>query len=136
MPIPPTSRSADRLVEIAIKQGRSERVAELRRERSETALARGPPLPEMFDRNQPQRDAAEMGQLAERLGRNFEARAYLTVAVSVDPERSDLQRSLAILQERSENRSAPARTLADLLAAEFGAHLNNSGRLTPEPVHP
>ena len=103
---PTDFESADRLVEIAIKQGRSERVAELGRERLETARLEARYL-KLFERNQPQRDAAEMGQLAERLGRDFEARAYLTVAVSVDPDRVDLGRTLAVLQKRAENREAP-----------------------------
>jgi enediyne biosynthesis protein E4 len=132
---PTDFESADRLVELLTKKGRSERVAELGRKRADIEKVEARYL-KLFDRNQPQRDAAEMSQLAERLGRRFEAKAYLTVAVSVDPERSDLRRSLAILQERSENRSAPARTLADLLAAGFGADRDTSGRLTPGPIHP
>ena len=39
----------------------------------------------LFDRNQPIRDAEEMAQIAERLGRTFEARAFLTVEISARP---------------------------------------------------
>ena len=73
----------------------------------------------MFERNQPQRDAAEMGHLAERLGRVFEAKAYLTVAVHVNPDRVDLGAIASYANERAENRQVSGRTLADLLAAEF-----------------
>ncbi len=39
----------------------------------------------LFDRNQPIRDAEEMAQIAERLGRTFEARAFLTIEIAARP---------------------------------------------------
>ena len=41
------------------------------------------------------RDAEEMAHLAEQLGRGFEARVFLTLAISDEPEREDLRRELA-----------------------------------------
>ncbi len=41
--------------------------------------------------NQPRRDAAEMARLADDSAADFEARAFLTVAIAVDPERDDLR---------------------------------------------
>jgi enediyne biosynthesis protein E4 len=125
----------DRLVELAKEQGRADRIADLQHTRAEIKRMEARYC-NLFERNQPQRDAAEMGQLAKRLGRVFEARAYLTVAVHVDPDRVDLMRSLAMLQERAENRQLSGRTLADLLAAELGEIVETSARLTPRPGYP
>ena len=58
----------------------------------------------LFDRNQPVRDAEEMADLAERLGRTFEARGFLTVEIAEDPEREDLRRKLEELRESSNGR--------------------------------
>jgi enediyne biosynthesis protein E4 len=125
----------DRLVELAKKQGRAERIAALQHSQGEMERMEARYW-NLFERNQPQRDAAEMGQLAERLGRVFEARAYLTVAVHVNPDRVDLMRSLAMLNERAENRQLSGRTLADLLAAELREIVETSARLPPWPGYP
>jgi tetratricopeptide (TPR) repeat protein len=61
---------------------------------------------ELERRNQPIRDAAELARIAERLGSPFEARAFLTVAVAVDPDRADLRTELDRLV-RSERSTAP-----------------------------
>ena len=49
----------------------------------------------LHERKQPIRDAVEMARLAEQLGREFEARVFLTLAISEDPEREDFKRELA-----------------------------------------
>ena len=59
-------------------------------------------------RRQPVRDAVEMAHLAEQLGRVFEARAFLTLAISEDPDREDLRRHLERLTPGSAE-GAPAR---------------------------
>jgi hypothetical protein len=41
-----------------------------------------------------------MARLAERLGRTFEARGFLTVAIRDDPNRQDLRHDLARLSRR------------------------------------
>ena len=46
------------------------------------------------DRKQPIRDAVELAHLAEQLGRRFEARVFLSIAISEDPGRADLRRDL------------------------------------------
>ena len=43
----------------------------------------------LHERKQPIRDAVEMARLAERFGRIFEARVFLTLAISEDPDRDD-----------------------------------------------
>jgi tetratricopeptide (TPR) repeat protein len=66
--------------------------------------------------------AAEMGRLAELLGRRFEARAFLTVAADVEPNRADLRLELARLEKRGQPISREGKTLSDLLAPELGDH--------------
>ena len=48
----------------------------------------------LYERTQPMRDAEEMARLAEQLGREFEARVFLTLAISDEPDREDLRREL------------------------------------------
>lgn len=82
-----------RLAELADKEGQPARAAELVRQQAESdrRLARYRAL---NDRKQPFRDAVELARLAEQLGRRFEARAFLTIALSEDPARDDLRRDL------------------------------------------
>ena len=79
---PADFEAIDRLVELAVKHAQSERAAELRRKRTEIERLQARYL-KLYERNQPLRDAAEMAHLAERIGRRFEARAFLTVANAV-----------------------------------------------------
>ncbi len=58
--------------------------------------------------------------LAQRLGRRFEARAFITLAVTVNPDRDDLRRDLARLGRRDQPGNDPERTLAEVLAADPG----------------
>ena len=64
------------------------------------------------------RDSAEMARLAEQLGLAFQARAFLTIAAAVHPERDELRRERARLDRREETLFRAGRTLADLLAVE------------------
>jgi predicted Zn-dependent protease len=114
---PTDSPAFDRLAELAARDGQAARAAELRRrkaeiDRLETRYQR------LYLRNQPARDAAEMAPLAERLGRRFEAGAFLTVAIANDPDRDDLRRDLDRLERRARRLGRPGETLADALAAE------------------
>jgi tetratricopeptide (TPR) repeat protein len=109
----------DRLAELAVSKGLPDRAGELRRAKTETEMlvAR---YKQLYRRRQPSRDAAEMARLAEQLGQWFEAKAFLTVAVAADPDRVDLRRDLARLDERRDLIGGPRRTLAQLLAPELG----------------
>ena len=72
----------------------------------------------LYERKQPIRDAVEMAQLAMRLGRQFEARGFLTVAISDDPNRQDLRRDLERLSQSREavaERRQTCRQVADVL---------------------
>jgi hypothetical protein len=65
-----------------VKHAQPERAKELRRLLSEIETL-GNRYLKLFERNQPLRDAAEMAQIAERIGRRFEAQAFRTVAAAV-----------------------------------------------------
>ena len=86
---------------------------------------------QLYQRNQPARGAAEMARLAEQLGRWFEARAFLTVAIAVDPARDDLRRDLARLWRPVPTTHEAAQTLADARAAEGGWVLRRCGDQVP-----
>jgi hypothetical protein len=48
----------------------------------------------LHGRKQPIRDAEELARIAEQLGRGFEARGFLTIAVFQEPRRNDLREKL------------------------------------------
>jgi tetratricopeptide (TPR) repeat protein len=105
-----------RLAELASKAGQTERQSELRLRKAEIERLQAR-YRKLYDRNQPVRDAEEMGRLATKLGRWFEARGFLTIALSDDPSRTDIREEL----RRLEAASAPPRgTLAVAVAAELG----------------
>ena len=68
---------------------------------------------------QPYRDAMEMGRLAEQLGRRFEAKAFLTIALTVDPKRNDLRVYFDTLAHTREVVNESAIPLASLLAPDL-----------------
>ncbi len=90
----------DRLAQLAEQDGQPAEAAELVRKKAEIDRLRAR-YETLFDRQQPIRDAVEMAQLAEHLGRVFEARVFLTLAISAAPEREDLRRDLVRLSRSS-----------------------------------
>lgn len=86
-----------RLALLAEKDDLPARGAELVRRKADIdrRLAR---YRELRDRKQPFRDAVEMARLAEQLGRLFEARVFLTIAISEEPARVDLLEQLGRLR--------------------------------------
>jgi hypothetical protein len=72
----------------------------------------------LFERNQPLRDAVEMARLAEQLGRWFEAHVFLTVAIVVEGNRTDLMRDLERVRQQRLKTGRDNRTLAEVLAME------------------
>ena len=84
----------DRLAQLAEKAGQPAQAAELLRKKAEIDRLRAR-YEKLYDRNQPIRDAEEMASLAEQLGREFEARVFLTVAISEEPEREEVRRPAA-----------------------------------------
>jgi enediyne biosynthesis protein E4 len=110
----------DRLAELAVGEGRLDRAAELRSQK----IALDPlksQYKELLLRDQPVRDATKMARLAEQLGRLFEAKAFLSLAVATRPNRDDLRAALARLEHRGTAIGHPGQTLADVLATVLGA---------------
>ncbi len=59
-----------------------------------------------------------MANLAERLGRRFEARVLLTLAIAAAPDRDDLRRELARLGKSLVEIVPHGRTLAEVVAID------------------
>jgi len=115
----PTDVTAlNRLTERAIQEGRQGSVVELRRKKTEIELLRAR-YHELYSRNQPYRDAIEMAGLAGKLGRRFEAKAFLTIALAVDPKRDDLRGELAALEQYRNAVDDSATPMATLLAPDL-----------------
>jgi enediyne biosynthesis protein E4 len=123
----PTDLAAlDRLVTIAENEGKSDSADQLRRTKTQIAGLEAR-YEELDKRNQTIRDALEMASLAERLGRRFEAKVFLTIAIATDPKRPDLRDQLVRSSQDISTNHSPGSTLADLLAKELDA----ADRATP-----
>jgi enediyne biosynthesis protein E4 len=107
----------DRLARLTEKGGQPARAAELLRKKAEIERLRAR-YEKLYDRKQPIRDAVEMAHLAEQLGRVFEARVFLTLAISEDPDRADLRHNLGRLSQSSATVARRGQTLAEALAHE------------------
>jgi tetratricopeptide (TPR) repeat protein len=95
---PSDLKALDRLSKLATDSGNAAEVAELARKRAEIdqLWAR---YRKLYERGQPVRDAEEMAHLAKALGRTFEARVFLTLAILEEPERAELSRELAAISQ-------------------------------------
>jgi tetratricopeptide (TPR) repeat protein len=71
----------DRLEAIAQGEGKPDRAGEYRRRKTEIGRLQSR-YDKLYKRNQTLRDAAEMADLAERLGRPFEAKVFRTIAAA------------------------------------------------------
>jgi enediyne biosynthesis protein E4 len=123
---PSDLEALDRLAELEVNAGQGDRAAELRSKKTELARLQAR-YQKLYARNQPRRDAAEMSHLAEQLGQRFEARVFLTVAASLDPNRPGLQADLARLNSRPEVLDNSPRTLADLVELDRQSREPHSG---------
>jgi tetratricopeptide (TPR) repeat protein len=116
---PADSVHFDRLAALEEKAGHAARATELRVEKTriDRLLAR---FRKLHERNQPIRDSAEMAGLAEQLGRWFEARVFLHLAIATDLRRDDLRTELDRVSRRARAADVVRRDLAvelvDLLA--------------------
>jgi len=110
----------DRLVAIAEKEGKADRAGELRRKKTEVDQLQAR-YEKLDKRNQTMRDAREMASLAERLGRRFEAKVFLTIAIATEPEHHQLRDQLVRSSQDVSTTQSTGGTLADLLAKELDA---------------
>jgi enediyne biosynthesis protein E4 len=120
-----------RLAELEVKSGHPEVAAELSRKKTDVERLQAR-YQKLHERYQPERDAAEMAALAEQLGSLFEARAFLTVAVAANPDRSSFRKDLARISQNFRPDDQPGRTLVDL----FDAELDALGKSLPSAWHP
>ncbi len=126
----------DRLTQLAEKAGQPAQAAELVSKKAEVDRLRAR-YEKLYDRNQPIRDAEEMASLAEQLGRKFEARVFLTVALSEEPDSEEqpefdgLRQRLRRLSESSKQAALRGQTLAEVISHEQGDMGKN--RVTPSP---
>jgi enediyne biosynthesis protein E4 len=120
----------DRLAELARQNLKPERAAEWTQRRAEISRLQAR-FRKLFDRNQPIRDAAEMGHLAETLGHPFEARVFLGVAVAESLNRHAAKRSLHALNQRLIPLAQTTGTLAAVVAAQPSEHAKADGNRGP-----
>jgi thioredoxin-like negative regulator of GroEL len=111
---PADQEALERLAQLAETDGQTARAVELRQRKAEVDRLRNR-YEQLHQRKQPIRDAVEMAHLAEQLGRQFEARAFLTLAISADPDREDLRRDLARLGPSPVRVTHDGRSLAEVL---------------------
>ena len=130
---PTDSAAFDRLDELAVQEGQPARSDEIRRRKAEIDRLEAR-YDKLYRRNQPTRDAEEMAHLADQLGRRFEARAFLTVAIMTDPDRDDLRRDLDRLNRGARTVEEPSRTIADVLSADLDASGGHSPSAAIRPA--
>jgi hypothetical protein len=89
----------DRLIDIHKKGSQPALAAEVFQKRNAVRELLGRYMM-LHGRNQPIRNAEEMAKIAEQLGRKFEARGFLTIALFQDPGRKDLREKLRTYDSR------------------------------------
>jgi tetratricopeptide (TPR) repeat protein len=107
----------ERLAVLAVKSGHFERAAELRRRKAAADRAKERYY-RILEGGRPVTQFAELGALAEALGRGFEARCWWLLAAQKQPSDSVAAAALARLgPPRPDPRPSAGRTVAALLAA-------------------
>jgi tetratricopeptide (TPR) repeat protein len=89
----------DRLIDLHKKGSQPALAAEVFRKRNAVRELLGRYMM-LHGRKQPIRDAEELARIAEQLGRGFEARGFLTIAVFQEPGREDLREKLRTFDSR------------------------------------
>jgi len=103
-----------RLADLARRDAQPERVVEMQRRGAEIDRLSAQYL-KLYDRNQPIRDAVAMADLAEKLGRPFEARIFLSVAAAESLNRDGRRRELERLSQPVPPVAEPGLSLAELI---------------------
>jgi hypothetical protein len=108
----------DRLIALHVKNGQPDIAVALGRRKDEIGRLQSR-YAKLFKRHQPRRDAEEMARLAEQLGRRFEARALLTIALATARDTTRVQRDLARLGQSTDPLIGTAGTLDELLSPQL-----------------
>jgi enediyne biosynthesis protein E4 len=116
----PADRLAiERLTEIAKAARQTEQMTQLQHHKADVERTTSR-YKLLFDRNQPIRDSSEMGLLAEKLGRPFEARVYLRLAAIQSLHRHQARLDLNRLERQTNDQVNATGTLADLVGIDTG----------------
>ena len=116
----------ERLAELAFRQGRVDEGRQLRNRKSELDLLKDR-YQRLFKENQLEANAMEMACLAAALGRDFEARAFLTLLEQKDPRNP----AVRDLRDRLGPPPPPRSVSSDSLAKLFAGTVGRIGRATP-----
>ena len=108
-------KALDRLTKLAEKHGQSARAIEIQTRKAKLASVRSRYL-ELYQRTQHVRDAEEMAHLAQELGRTFEARVFLALAIGQEPQREDLKREFRSLGQAQRAGAPQSEALDDAVA--------------------
>jgi enediyne biosynthesis protein E4 len=115
---PADLKALDRLAQLAEKDGLPAQAAGFLGRKAEIDRLRSR-FEKLHDRKQPIRDAVEMARLAEKLSRRFEARVFLTLAISEGPDRKDLRKDLKRLSKSQALVAEHQLTLAEVVDDEL-----------------
>jgi predicted Zn-dependent protease len=118
----------DRLDLLATDSDRATRTAALRQHKIEIERLHAR-YQDLYQRYQPIRDAAEMAALADKLGRRFEAIAFKTLALAVDPSRDDFLHDLARMNRPADELG---QSMAELIGEDQGSLTDQT---KPRAVH-
>jgi tetratricopeptide (TPR) repeat protein len=127
---PADRRALERLSEIAKAAGQTEQLAQLQNHNAEIERMTAR-YKKLLERNQPIRDSIELGLLAEKLGRPFEARVYLGVAATEGFHRDQASRNLDRLEHQMADLRRATGSLAEIVGA--GAGSAQPGQSTARP---
>ncbi len=111
---PGDSSALERLAELAERRDETDRAQELRFRVKELEQTKSR-YKELFLRDQASRDAKEMAELAQRLGREFEATVFWSAAIAAEPDRADLRRKRDASRRRETSTAEAGQTLAELI---------------------
>jgi predicted Zn-dependent protease len=123
---PEDFEALDRLEELQRRESPDMIAGEWRRRRAEIESAQAR-YRELYRRHQPSRDAGELGRLAERLGRRFEAIVFLTAALAEEPDRDELREALRRVEDASRQSAEAARIVFDRLPTDCRVQGTSSG---------
>jgi tetratricopeptide (TPR) repeat protein len=112
---PYDAQALERLAELAVKAGRAEEAADLRRRKAKIDLAKEPFRELYLDDGDYRARAEDLARLAELRGLRFQARGWADVLLSSDPKHAEAKRILARLKASEPPAPPSTGLLSDLL---------------------
>ena len=121
--------AADRLINLYVTTNQPDAATALRHRNDEIVQIQAR-YAKLVKRHQPHRDATELARLAAQIGRRFETRAFLTIALDSAPDNASIRRDLARLAATANPFADSTGTLDDLIARQLA-----SGDLNTAKTH-